>query len=225
MTLEKKLICIIGLGQFGSELARKLAAHCEVLAIDSDEGHVEEIADHVQRALIIDARDYSSLASVITEDFDEAFVSLGGSLEASILCTLHLKRIGVKRIHAKAMNEDHSAILRAVGATEVIFPERETAQRIAAQIVNPNLLDFIPLAEDFRVMDVAPPDAYCGHTLQELNVREKFGVFAIAIKELVPPNFVFLPGPDFVVKPSDILVMIGREDDLLRLIEEGGSEA
>jgi trk system potassium uptake protein TrkA len=221
MSVDRKLICIVGLGQFGSELARQLARHCEVLAIDSDEGRVEEIADHVQRALIIDARDYSSLASVVTEEFDEAIVSLGGSLEASILCALHMKRIGVKKIRAKAMNEDHSAILRSVGATEVIFPERETANRVAAQIVNPNLLDFIPLAEDFRVMDVAPPDAFCGHSLQELNVRERYGVFAIAIKELVPPNFVFLPGPDFIVKPSDVLVMIGREDDLLRLTEDG----
>jgi trk/ktr system potassium uptake protein len=218
-----KMICVIGLGQFGSELARELAKHCEVLAIDSREDHVEHIADHVQRALIIDARDYASLSSVVTADFNEAIVSLGSSLEASILCTLHLKRIGIKTIRAKAMNEDHAEILKAVGAKDVIFPERETAQRIAALIVNPNLLDFIPLAEDFRVMDVAPPDAFFGHTLQELNVRERFGVFAIAVKELVPENFVFLPGPDFVVKPSDILVMIGKEDDLLRLSEEGAS--
>jgi trk system potassium uptake protein len=223
MKPEKKMICVIGLGQFGSELARELAKHCEVLAIDSREDHVEHIADHVQRALIIDARDYASLSSVVTADFNEAIVSLGSSLEASILCTLHLKRIGIKTIRAKAMNEDHAVILKAVGAKDVIFPERETAQRIAALIVNPNLLDFIPLAEDFRVMDVAPPDAFFGHTLQELNVRERFGVFAIAVKELVPENFVFLPGPDFVVKPSDILVMIGKEDDLLRLTEEVAS--
>jgi trk system potassium uptake protein TrkA len=219
MKSAKKTICVVGLGQFGSELARELAKHCEVLAIDSREENVAEIADAVHRALIIDARDYASLSSVVTADFDEAVVSLGESLEASILCTLHLKRIGVKTIRAKATSQDHSAILRAVGATETIFPERETAHRIAAQIVNPNLLEFIPLAEDFRVMDVAPPDSFCGHTLVELNVRERFGVFAIAVKELVPPRFVFLPGPDFVIKPSDILVMIGREDDLLRLIE------
>jgi trk/ktr system potassium uptake protein len=223
MKPETKMICVIGLGQFGSELARELAKHCEVLAIDGSEDRVEGIVDHVQRALIIDARDYASLRSVVTADFNEAIVSLGGSLEASILCTLHLKRIGIKTIRAKAMNEDHAEILKAVGAKDVIFPERETAQRIAALIVNPNLLDFIPLAQDFRVMDVAPPDAFFGHNLQELNVRERFGVFAIAVKELVPENFVFLPGPDFVVKPSDILVMIGREDDLLRLTEDVAS--
>lgn len=217
MKAGRKWICIVGLGQFGSHLARELAKHCEVLALDSSEERVNAIADEVQRALIIDAKDFASLSSLVTSDFDEAVVSLGESMEASILCTLHLKKIGIKTIRAKAISEDHAAILRSVGATETIFPERETASRIAAQIVNPNLLDFIPLAEDFQVMDIAPPDSFHGHSLQELNIRERYGVFAIAIKELVPPRFVFLPGPDFVIKPSDILVVIGREGDLRAL--------
>lgn len=208
---------MVGLGQFGSELARALAVHCDVLAIDAGDDQVNAISEHVQRAMIVDARDFPSLKQLVTPDFDCAVVSLGESIEASILCTLHLKKIGIKNIRAKATSDDHAAVLRAVGATETIFPERETAHRVAAQIINPNLLDFIPLAEDFEVMDVAPPDSFHGHTLQELNMRERFGVFAIAVKELIPPRFVFLPGPDFVIKPSDILVLIGREKDLLRL--------
>ena len=120
---------------------------------------VEAILDKVQRALILDVRDYHALSSVVTEDFDEAIVSIGESLESSILATLHLKKIGVKRIWAKATTEDHAAILRAIGASEVVFPERETARRLASQLINPNLLDFIPLHEDYRVMDVAPPDS------------------------------------------------------------------
>jgi trk system potassium uptake protein len=217
MKRGRKLICVIGLGQFGSELAKQLARECDVLALDISEDRVNVIADHVQRALIVDSRDFTSLSALVTPDFDKVIVSLGESLEASILSTLHLKRIGLKSIRAKAATEDHAQILRSVGATETIFPERETAHRIAAQLLNPNLLDFIPLAEDFQVMDVAPPDAFLGHSLQELNLREKFGVFVIAVKELVPPKFVFLPGPDFVIKPSDVMVLIGRKGDLVRL--------
>lgn len=217
MKQSKKLISVIGLGQFGSELARELAKFAEVLALDTDEDRVNAIVDKVQRARILDARDFLGLSSLITTEFDEAIVSLGESMEASILCTLHLKRIGIKTIRAKATSEDHAAILRAVGATETIFPERETAKRIAAQILNPNLLDFIPLAEDFEVMDVAIPDIFHGKNLKELKLRERFGVFVIAVKELVPSRFVFLPGPDFIIKPSDILVMIGREADLARI--------
>jgi trk system potassium uptake protein len=217
MKAHRKLICVVGLGQFGSALARALAKECDVLALDSSEERVNAVADDVQRALIIDAREFANLRLVVNSEFDEAVVSLGESVEASILCTLHLKKLGLRSIRAKAATEDHAAILRAVGATETIFPERETAHRIAAQIINPNLLDFIPLAEDFEVMDVAPPDTFHGHSLQQLNMRDRFGVFAIAVKELVPQRFVFLPGPDFVIKPSDILVLIGREEDLRRL--------
>jgi len=136
MKRGRKLICVIGLGQFGSELAQKLARDCDVLALDISEDRVSAIADHVQRGLIVDSRDFASLSSLVTPDFDEAIVSLGESLEASILCTLHLKRIGLKSIRAKAATEDHAEILRSVGATETIFPERETAHRIAAQILN-----------------------------------------------------------------------------------------
>ncbi len=204
MKAGKKLICVIGLGQFGNELARELAKFCDVLALDINEDKVNAIADSVQRALVVDSRDFTSLSALVNADFDDAMVSLGGSLESSILCTLHLKKIGLRSIRAKATSEDHAAILRSVGATEIIYPERETARRIAAQIVNPNLLDFIPLGEDFEVMDVAPPASFYGHSLSDLKVRERFGVFIIAVKELVPERFVFLPKSTFIVKPSDI---------------------
>lgn len=220
---EKKHIVVIGLGEFGRELAQQLAKECEVLALDREEAMVGAILDKVQRALILDVRDFHALSSVVTMDFDEAIVSMGESLESSIMATLYLKKIGVKRIWAKSTTEDHAAILKAIGASEIIFPERETARRLAAQLINPNLLDFIPLEEDYRVMDVAPPDAFYGHTLVELDLRRKFGVFVLAIKELVPMRFLFLPPPDFIIKPSDILVMIGKEKDLLQLQERAGS--
>jgi trk system potassium uptake protein len=217
--IEKKYICIIGLGEFGSELARELSRQFEVLALDQDANLVNAISDEVQRAMTLDVRDFASLSSVVTQDFDEAVVSIGESLESSILATLHLKRIGVPVIRAKAKSQDHASILRSIGASDIIFPERETAQRVAAQMINPNLLDFIPLAEDYQVIDLASPNAFYGKSLRELNLRKDFGVFVIAIKELVPPRFVFMPDPDFVIKPSDILVAIGKEEDILRLRE------
>lgn len=217
MKPQERFICVIGLGQFGSELSHELASYCQVLAIDRDEERVDMISEHVQRALIMDARDFDSLRSVVTSEFDEAVVSLGESMEASILCTLHLKKIGVKTIRCKAMSDDHAAILLAVGATEVIFPERETARRVAAKIASPNLIDFIPVAEGYSIMDIAPLDSFHGKSLQEIDLRRRFGVFVMAVRELVPDRFVFLPGPDFVVKPSDILVIIGHQKDMARI--------
>ena len=221
MKRVKKRICVVGLGQFGSELAAKLAEDkaCEVLALDNSEDRVNAIADKVQRALIFDARDYGSLSSVVGEGFDEAIVSLGESVEASILCTLHLRKLGIKYIRAKAISEDHALILEKVGASETIFPERETADRLAKKIINPNLMDMVPLSEGFQVVEVVPPDSFHGKSLLELNLRERFGAFVIAVQESVPERVVFLPGPGFVVKPSDALVLIGREGDLERLQE------
>ena len=137
-----KQICVIGLGQFGSHLARTLARMgCDVLAIDVDDKPVTAIRDDVQQAVITDVRSLEALKSMIAPEIDEVIVALGESMEASILCTLHLRQIGVKKIRAKASSKDHAAILKAVGATDVIFPEQETAERMAHRIVNPDLLD------------------------------------------------------------------------------------
>jgi trk system potassium uptake protein len=213
----KKRICVIGLGGFGGELARALAKDCELLAIDRNESTINEISEDVHRALCFDARDYASLSSVVTRELDEVVVCMGASLEASILCTLHLRRIGVERIRVRALSNDHASILMAVGATEVVFPERETALRLAQQIQNSNLLDFIPLSDDYMVMQVASPESFCGKTLAQADVRGRFGLFVIAVKEHVPERTVFLPGPDFVIKPSDSLVIIGKDEGLKAL--------
>jgi len=222
MKRNGRQICVVGLGHFGAGIARSLARHCEVLALDSDINRVNDITEEVQRALCLDGRDYAALASVVSSDFDEAVVSIGESLEASILCTLHLRRIGVPIIRAKANSEDHADILKSVGATHIVFPERETAERLALQMLNPNLLDFIPLAKDYRVMDIAAPKVFCGRSLISLQIRNRFGLFVIAIKKHEGETFVFLPGPEQVIEDDDVLVMIGRESDILRMQESPG---
>jgi len=215
-----KQVAVIGLGQFGSQLALSLSElDCEVLAIDRNEARLAQVRDKVSRVVILDARDYDALSSVITPELDEVVVSLGESMEASVLCTLHLKKIGVKYIRAKATNEDHATILRAVGADQVIFPERETAQRVAAHMVNPNLLDFIPLSPEYRVVEVVPPAGFRGKSLIELDLRKKFNVFVIAIKETDTGKFIFLPGPDFVLKEKDVMVAIGTQQAMSRMTQ------
>ncbi|GMV40052.1 MAG: hypothetical protein AMXMBFR64_17680 [Myxococcales bacterium] len=217
---RRKLACVLGLGQFGAGLARALARHCEVLAMDRDMARVNAISDDVQRALCLDARDYQALSAVVSSEFDEAVVSVGQGIEASILATLHLRRIGVRTIRVKAQSEDHAAILTSVGASQVVFPERETAERLALQMINPNLTDLIPLAEDYRVMDLTPPGHYLGRSLIDLQLRARHGVFVIAIKQPKTHGFEFLPQPSRVIAHADVLVLIGREADLLALEEK-----
>ncbi len=210
-------ICVIGLGQFGRHLAIELAKDCEVLAIDRNQNVINEVGELVQRAYCLDSRDFASLSTVVGEDFDEAVVSMSENMEASILTVLHLRRLRIPRIHAKATNRDHAEILKAIGADSIVFPERETASRLATQLVNRNLLDFIPLSDNYMVMQIAPPHWAMGKTLLQLDLRKRFDIFVIAVKEHVPERTVFLPGPDFVVKDSDALLVIGKKDSLEKL--------
>ncbi len=216
MNRGKKQVCVIGLGHFGWELAVALAEHCEVLAIDREQERVDEIADKVQRALALDVRDETALASAIPEDLDEAVVSMGESLESSILCTLYLKRLKVPVVRVKALSDDHAAVLQQLGADEVIFPERETARRVAAHILNPNLLDFVPLVGDYKVMGVKLPPGLEDRTLADIGFRSRFGVLVIAVQKATG-SLDMLPGPDYRLARGDVLTVVGREADLLKV--------
>ncbi len=221
---KQKQIVVIGLGQFGGQIARDLSKHAQVLAIDLEMDKVDAVADSVQRALCLDASKLGPLQSVISKDFDEAIVSMGETMEASTLCTLHLKQIGVKSIRAKAISEDHAMILKSVGATDVVYPERETASRMAQTILNPNLLDFIPIDKEYQVTDLAAPETFHGKSLIELELRKRYGVFVIAVKHQNEDSFQFLPSPDYSIQATDILVLIGKEDDILRIGTDGKAD-
>ncbi len=211
-------IVVIGLGQFGTHLACELTQHhCEVLAIDRSEAKVAEVRDEVHRAIIGDARDLETLQAVITSNVDEVVVSLGESMEASILCTLHLSQLGVKKIRAKAVNEDHALILRAVGASDVIFPERETAERTARRIAYPNLMDYFPFAEEFRIMEIATPKSLVGRTLQDSELRSTYRLIVLAVKSGASGEYHFMPEAGDILREGSILVVLGREIDLARI--------
>ncbi len=211
-------ICVIGLGQFGTHIARRLVdMGCEVQVIDLSEPRVAAVKDDVQRALIVDARSLDALQSVLSESIEEVVVSLGESVEASILCTLHLHQLGVKSIRAKAINDDHATILRAVGATDVFFPERETAERMARRIAHPTLLDFFPFAEDYRIAEVVAPAVLVGRKIAESGLRSDYGLLALALRDGKTEEYRFMPEADTVIAPGDVLIVLGREVNLARL--------
>jgi trk system potassium uptake protein TrkA len=213
-----KQVCVIGLGQFGSHLARTLARlDCEVLAIDLNEGAVATIRDDVHQAVILDVRNLDALESVVSKTIDEAVVCLAENLEASILCTLHLGKIGVKRIRAKAAGQDHASILRAVGATDVIFPEQETAERMAHRIIDPDLLDYLPLSQDYRVVEISVPEAFVGQSLAQLHLRKKYKVLAIAIRHRDHDQIEFMPAAESVLERNHTIVLMGKKAHIDRL--------
>ncbi len=212
-------ICVIGLGQFGDYLARTLVKmRCEVLAIDLNEQRVENIRDHVHRAIIGDARRHDVLESVLPESIDEAVVSLGErGLEASVLASLNLARLGVPTIRCTAISDDHAAILKAVGTTDVIFPERESAERTSRRVATPALKDMFPLSEHYRIMELTVPEKMAGKSLVELDLRKEYDVLVIAVKRPDAEEFQFLPAADTIMHPEETLMILGRELDLARL--------
>jgi trk system potassium uptake protein TrkA len=213
-----KKFAVIGLGNFGFHVAKALYADGnEVVAIDTDKNRVQAIDAFSSESVVMDATDKDALKALGLAAMDGVIVSTGTKISTSILICLHLQEIGVKKILAKALDEDHAKILKKVGATEIIHPERDMALRIARGLSTPNILDFIPLAEEFDLVQVGPPREFIGKTLRDLNLRAKYGVHVIAIRELVPENFVLVPPAGFVIKDSDILIMLGKSEDLKKI--------
>jgi len=210
-----KHFAVIGLGNFGFHAAKALFEDGnEVVAIDADKTRVQAIDPHCTEAMVLDATDKEALKSLGLRDMDGVIISIGTKISTSILICLYLHEIGVKKILVKAMDDDHGKILKRVGATEIIHPERDMALRLSRGLSRPNVLDFIPLADEFDLIQVGPPREFIGKSLRDLNLRAKYNVHIIAIKELVPENFVLVPPASFVIKDSDILIMLGKSEDI-----------
>ncbi len=212
------IVAVIGLGNFGASLARRLAelGH-HVTVVDTDTKAVTRIQDVAEQAVVADATDRAVLEEIGINLSDAAVVSLGDNLGASILVTLHLREMKIKRIVAKAISPEHEKILKRVGASEVVFPERDVALRLAGTLADPNLLDYLPIGQEFSVAELAPPQAFIGKTLVELDLRRNYGINVIAVRELVPERLVVLIEPTYVIKDSDVLVVVGRQQDIEKL--------
>jgi len=211
---------VIGLGSFGSNVAKTLyqRGH-EVLAVDRDKAKVEAAKDYTSHAVQMNSADKENLEALGIQDMDVVIVSLGPEMEASILTVLYLHELGVRRVVAKALTEDHAKILEAVGANEVIYPEKDMAVRTALKLTNPNILECLPLSSGISIQEIAPPEKFIGKSLRELDLRNKFGVQVIAVRELIPERTVYIPKADFVIKDSDILVVMGEEEKLEKLVK------
>ncbi|NGQ94452.1 TrkA family potassium uptake protein [Brevibacillus sp. SYP-B805] len=214
-----KQFAVIGLGRFGSSVARTLfEMDYEVLGIDEDEERVNDAIEHVTHAVVADTTDETALREIGIRNFDVVVVAIGADIQASILTTLQLKELGVKKIVAKAQNERHGQVLYKVGADRVVFPERDMGIRVAHNLISTNVLDFIELAEDYSVAEVVVSNKMVGKTLRQLDVRAQYGVNVIAIKS--GDKFNIAPRPDDVIAANDILVVIGNNMDLKEFEEQ-----
>ncbi len=209
---------VIGLGNFGFHVTRTLFEDgYDVIALDIDEDRVQRIRPYCSQAIVGDATQKDMLGTLGLEEMEAIVVGMGGRAEAATLITLYLKELGVERIIVKATNEDHGKILMAVGATRIIHPEKDMAVKVAKNLSSPDILEYFPMAGDYVIAEIAPINSFVGKTLAQLELRAKYNINIVGIKELVPENFVMVPTAGFVIKHSDILLVTGTRESIKKI--------
>ena len=209
---------VIGLGIFGYHIARTLFENgFEVVAIDKNKEAVQRIRDYSSKAVLADGTDKEVMEEIGIHDDDIAIISFGEDLAASTLITLHLRQQKVKNIIVKAPNEEHKLILEKVGATDVIIPEMDVAKKVAKSLISPNVLDYIPLSEDYIISEIAPPNSFLGKTIRELGLRAKYHIEVIAVRDVISDSIQMVPQADFVIKDGEVLVVIGKDVEIRKI--------
>ena len=203
-----KSYVVIGLGRFGQTLARQLCLlGAEVLAMDTSNDLVQQVADEVTQAVVGDAQDKDVLRALGVRDFDCAIVAIGTNLAASVLTVMNLQELEVPYIICKAHDETHSRVLKKLGVDKVVIPEQENAARLARSLNSHNVLDYIELSEDYGILELPAPKGWIGKTLKELNIRAKLGVNIIAVESGKKTNVS--PSADYQIQEGDIMVVLG----------------
>jgi trk system potassium uptake protein len=202
---------VIGLGRFGAAVALTLMERGHsVLGIDMDRNLVQHYSELLTQTITLDATDEDALRAIDITSFDTVVVSMAEHFESSVLATVALKSLGVKRIICKALSERQADILLRIGADRTVLPEKEAGHRLAMEIVSPQFIDSMVLGPGYTIAEVTPPKSLLGRSIVQSRLRERYGVNILLVKndDLV----VISPPSDYVFKINDLLVVIGTED-------------
>jgi len=211
----KRVYAVIGLGRFGGSICEELSVEGnKVLAIDVSEHRVNEFKNIASHSVIADSTDETALKELGIKNIDHIIVAIGDDIQASILTTVILSEMGVKKITVKAQNDYHGMILNKVGADHVVHPERDMGKRIAHSLISSNILDYLELSDDHSMVEVKVGRKMRGKTLVSLNIRAKYGCNVVAIKQGNKINVS--PLAEYALQESDILIVIGADKDLSR---------
>jgi len=211
-------IAVIGLGNFGMNVAKELydRGH-DVLVVDERHDPVQKSQEFSSKSVVADCTEKEVLANLGLSAVDTAIISMGTNLSKSILATMYLKELGVKHIIVKAINDDHKKILEKVGATQIVFPEKEMAVKLARSITTPNVLDYLPLTNAFSIMEIIPPKDFVGKSLLDLDLRKKYHIQIIGIKDTLEDVISMVISPSRPIKATDRLIILGKQEDLEKI--------
>jgi trk system potassium uptake protein len=209
----KQQYAVIGLGRFGTSVAQKLFdAGQEVMGIDINEEKVEDAELIVTHAVMTDSTDEDALKSIGIRNFDCVIVAIGNDMQSSILTAMLLKELGVKKVIAKALSKHHGKVLEKIGVDWIIYPERDMGERVANQLLSPNVLNYIELPREYNIEEIKLPESMVKKSLREIDLRSKYNVSALAI--VSNGDIIVSPSPDQVINKGDIVVAIGNRNDL-----------
>jgi trk system potassium uptake protein TrkA len=226
-----RYVAVIGLGNFGGTVARELTDRgAKVIAIDKNRERVEAIKESVSYAVALDSIEQSALRSVGIQDVDIAVVCIGDDIEANLLSTLLLKKIGVKKIWARAISPLQQEILKTLEVDEIVSLEEEMGRLVARSLVSPGIKKHIPLSRDHSLVEIAVPEGLVGKTLREANTREKYHINIAALKKRTPSidgrgerifseSIDVTPSPDTKLEEEDVLLVVGSEDNIRKFTE------
>jgi trk system potassium uptake protein TrkA len=216
-TMQQRVV-VIGMGIFGFNIVRELyAGGFEVIAVDKNKDAVQRVRDCSTKAIQADGTDKEIMEAIGIQEDDVVIISFGEDLAAATLTTLHLKQMKVRTIIVKAPNEEHKLILEKIGATEVMIPEKEIAHKVAKSLISPNVIDYLPLSDDYMISELAPPNSFLGKSLAQLQLRSRYHIEVIAIRDIVSDKVAMIPGADFVIKDGDVLVVVGKDNDIQQI--------
>ncbi|MBU2868955.1 MULTISPECIES: potassium channel family protein [Pacificibacter] len=213
MNIKKRTFGVVGLGNFGSSVAKELQRFGNhVIGIDISEARVANLADTLSQAMIVDARDDAALRDAGFSDCDTAVVAMGDDLEASILSAMNLKLVGVQVVWAKATTKTHHRILKKIGVDRIVHPEVEVGQHIAQILHNPLMRDYVSLGNGFHVVNFRIPESLEGRSLNELPHGKAYNLRCIGIMR--GSEFIGQDGSECQLQRDDLLLLLGQRKDL-----------
>ena len=213
-----KSILLIGLGRFGRHMAKKFSEqNNDVMAIDINEERINNVLSVVTNALIGDATNEQFMETIGVRDFDLCVVAIGDNFQSSLETTALLKDLGAKFILARASRDVHAKFLLRNGADDVIYTEKETAERLAVKYGSDNIFNYIELNDEYSIYEIAVPSSWLNKSILKVNVRSKYGISILATKQ---GNNIFpLPKPEHVFTDSESLMILGKNEDVSRFIK------
>ena len=220
MKARERQYAVLGLGVFGSSVAKTLSHFgCEVLAIDIK--CVERVSAYTTQAIQADITEIEQLRECGVEDCDVAIVGIGSHLEESVMAIINLKELKVPFVIAKAKNKRYMQIFMKLGADKVIRPEKEAGERIAKSLLGTNIISTFEIDGDYNMTEILAPERWTGHSLRELDIRAKYGINVLGVREWGRDKITVPPDADYVIAHGDQLLLVVDTPSFNRLIEMG----